>query len=174
MLPQPPSPSPGTVLWRRAPPTHPPTTLVVRRSRVSGLGLYTLTPIPANTIACEYAGERVRATVADARVARAPSHVGTATYLFTVPRDVSVSGVYLVIDATSRGGMARFVNHSCAPSLEAVAVAATTHHPARVLLMARRDLAAGEELTYDYRLPGSEEGGEEMCACGAAACRRVL
>ena len=94
------------------------------------------------------------ATVADARAACAPPHVGSATYLFAVPRDVGVSGMSMVIDATCRGGVARFVNHSCAPCLEAAAVAATSHHPARVLLMSRR--CGGR--TY-VRLPTVGVGG---------------
>jgi hypothetical protein len=37
-----------------------------------------------------------------------------------------------------------------------------------VVIFARRDIAAGEELTYNYRFSGAEE---LACYCGAAGCK---
>ena len=55
-----------------------------------------------------------------------------------------------VIDATRKGGPARFLNHSCAPNCatEKWLVAGELC----VGIFARKQIAAGEEVTYDYRL----------------------
>jgi hypothetical protein len=57
-----------------------------------------------------------------------------------------------------------FVNHSCAPNLGI---------RGQIVYVARRDIAAGEELTYDWAM---EEHGRSRtrCRCGARGCRRVL
>jgi uncharacterized protein len=57
-----------------------------------------------------------------------------------------------------------FINHSCAPNLGI---------RGQLLFVARRDIAAGEELTYDWAM--EEHGvGRTRCRCGARGCRRVL
>ena len=78
------------------------------------------------------------------------------------------------IDATYRCGVARFLNHSCAPCLRQTSVWVDTldlmlH---RIAFFATRDIAPGEELTFDYKY---DEGAREMeCHCGAPACRKWL
>jgi len=60
------------------------------------------------------------------------------------------------------------MNHSCAPNCKSrtVTVAGAKH----VVLVARRAIAQGEELTYDYKL--SEGDGERIkCSCGAIGCK---
>ena len=37
-----------------------------------------------------------------------------------------------------------------------------------------RDIAAGEELTYDYNLYDGEPEDESRCLCGAKTCRGTL
>ena len=60
---------------------------------------------------------------------------------------------------------ARFGNHSCDPNL--VLADATT-------LVARRDIAAGEEITSDYATMTDNPSWRMTCNCGAADCRRVV
>lgn len=61
-------------------------------------------------------------------------------------------------------GTAMFINHSCDANCE------TEEIEERVWIMAIRDIAAGEELCYDYCLyDGDEE--EAPCNCGAPTCR---
>ncbi len=57
-----------------------------------------------------------------------------------------------------------FINHSCAPNLGI---------RGQIVFVARRDIRAGEELTYDWAM---EDNGAERtrCRCGAPRCRRVL
>ena len=60
-----------------------------------------------------------------------------------------------------------FLNHSCDPNCE------TNEINDRIWILAIRDIAPGEELTYDYCLyDGDEE--EADCNCGAASCRSTM
>ena len=76
-----------------------------------------------------------------------------------------------VIDATKMAGMARYINHSCNPNLEANQwrVGAEEH----ILLMAKRDISNGEELTWDYQYQnyGTKP---QRCYCGERNCRGYL
>jgi uncharacterized protein len=48
------------------------------------------------------------------------------------------------IDGSSRGNLARYVNHSCRPNAEALLRKGT------IVFVALRRLAVGEEITLDY------------------------
>jgi hypothetical protein len=63
--------------------------------------------------------------------------------------------------------MAMFINHSCNANCE------TSEVDGRVWITAIRNIAAGEEITYDYCL---YDGGEDeaICNCGAATCRGTM
>ena len=63
--------------------------------------------------------------------------------------------------------MAMFLNHSCAPNCE------TDEVRGRVWIKAIRDIAPGEELTYDYNLYDGDDD-EAACNCGAATCRKSM
>lgn len=58
----------------------------------------------------------------------------------------------------------RHVNHCCDPN------AYELYDGAAVYIVARRDIAAGEEITFDYNLNASG-GNSWPCHCGAARCR---
>jgi hypothetical protein len=57
-----------------------------------------------------------------------------------------------------------FLNHSCEPNVG---------FGGNVVLVAMRDVAAGEELTTDYAL-FDDYDGEMPCGCGTPSCRRVV
>jgi hypothetical protein len=57
-----------------------------------------------------------------------------------------------------------FINHSCEPNVG---------FAGNVVLVAMRDIEAGEELTTDYALFDDYEGSMD-CACGRPACRKVV
>ena len=57
-----------------------------------------------------------------------------------------------------------YLNHSCEPN--------AMRHGVKVF--AWRDIAAGDEITIDYRLNAFEDGDSWPCHCGADACTGVV
>ena len=78
----------------------------------------------------------------------------------------------MIIDAT-RGSIARFVNHSCAPNsrMEKWTV---NGKPRMALFAGDRGIMTGDELTYDYNFDPYSQKNVQECRCGAATCRGVL
>jgi hypothetical protein len=68
--------------------------------------------------------------------------------------------VYLV--GEDQRSLGDYVNHSCDP---------TTHLVGEITLAAARDLAADEQLTYDYATSDSTPYDEFECECGSPRCR---
>ena len=123
--------------------------LIIRSSRIHAAGCYTSSKIRKGTYIVEYTGPRLTNEQGDA-IYDGLEH----TYLF------GLSDGKTVIDGH---GTAAFINHSCDPNCE------TDEVDGRVWIVAARDIAAGEELTYDYNLYDGE--GDAPCFCGAANCR---
>ena len=69
----------------------------------------------------------------------------------------------------SSGGLDDLVNHSCEPNLGLWQVGACTY------LLSLRDIAEGEELSFDYSTSMVDEPWDmEGCLCGAAKCRGLV
>jgi hypothetical protein len=66
------------------------------------------------------------------------------------------------------GAIDDLINHSCAPN-----AGLRFEHDAPVLV-ALRDIAPGEEITWDYSTTLSDPHWRMTCACGAADCRGVI
>jgi SET domain-containing protein len=128
--------------------------LIIRSSSLHGAGVYTTAPLAQGTRVLEYTGPRL--TTHEAEGLYAGSEV---TYLFGMDDGKTV------IDGF---GMAAFVNHSCSPNCE------TDEMDDRVWIVASRDIAAGEELTYDYNIYDAEPGESSFCYCGAVDCRGTM
>ncbi len=78
-----------------------------------------------------------------------------------------------VIDGLIGGNSSRWINHSCDGNCEA------SEENGRIFIRARRAIAAGDELTYDYGLIIDERYTKKLkaqypCWCGAALCRGTL
>lgn len=65
----------------------------------------------------------------------------------------------------------RWINHACAPNTEIDSRYDHERGTVRAWWVATRDLAVGEELTYDYAFVGALA---EPCACGAPTCRGLI
>jgi hypothetical protein len=76
-----------------------------------------------------------------------------------------------IIDATKKGCLSRFVNHSCNPNCILQKWQIGNRH--RIGLFTLRDVQPGEELTFDYR---STRFGEkdQVCFCGEESCRGFI
>jgi len=137
----------------------------VRASRLHGAGAFALEPIPAKTKVVEYVGERLNDRQVEERYG-AERLDNPHTFLFWVRDD-------LYVDAAVGGNDARFINHSCDPNCE------VEIEEDRIFIYAIRDIAPGEELTYDYSLDVEEKPTPELCQvfacrCGAASCRGTM
>jgi hypothetical protein len=126
--------------------------LIIRSSAIHAAGCYTTTAIRKGARVAEYTGRLTRAE-ADAAYKNSP-----ITYLF------GLGDGEMVIDGH---GMAMFINHSCDPNCE------TREVDGRIWINAIRNIAPGEEITYDYCLYDSDED-EALCNCGAKNCRGTM
>jgi len=137
----------------------------IRSSPIQGVGAFATRPIAAGTRLVEYTGERLTPAEADARYPEVPGE-RHHTYLFAIDDD-------LVIDAAVGGNDARWINHSCDPNCDAVV------EGGHIFIEAIRDIAPGEELTYDYAYQLAERHTPAAkrrypCHCGAASCRGTI
>jgi SET domain-containing protein len=128
--------------------------LIIRSSPLHGAGVYTTAAILSGTRVVEYTGPRLTTKQTDGLYAGSE-----ITYLFGMDDGKTV------IDGF---GTAAFVNHSCQPNCE------TDEIENRVWIIALRDIAAGEELTYDYNIYDAEPGEKSPCHCGASQCRGTM
>lgn len=105
------------------------------RSAIHNWGLYSLERIQASEMIIEYVGEKIRQEVADLReIKYTESGIGSS-YLFRIDEGT-------VVDATKKGGIARFINHSCSPNCTAkiIRVGGTK----RIVIYALRDIEKGK------------------------------
>ncbi len=127
--------------------------LIIRSSSIHAAGCYTLTTLRKGEKVCEYDGPRYSKEVADDRYR--DRHV---TYLFSCgDKDTVIDGF----------GTAMFINHSCDPNCE------SEEENGRIYISSIRDIAAGEELTYEYNLHDSDDEKGD-CYCGAKTCRGTM
>jgi SET domain-containing protein len=126
----------------------------VGKSRIEGRGLF--------------ARRRIRRGEV---VAIKGGHVYDARTLATVRRRIADSYIQIAdgffIGALHAAEVARnklFINHCCAPNLGI---------RGQTVFVALRDIAAGEELTYDWAMEENRPA-RVRCRCGARRCRRVL
>ncbi|HUI89902.1 MAG TPA: SET domain-containing protein-lysine N-methyltransferase [Anaerolineales bacterium] len=136
----------------------------VRNSPIQGLGGFATRRIRRGTRIIEYLGERITAKEGDRRYSDEDEH--PHVLLFVVDR-------HTVIDAGIGGNEARFINHSCEPNCKSVT------RNKRVYIEATKNIAAGEELTYDYNLTREGHDTPETekqfaCHCGAKSCRGTM
>ncbi|KAI3512315.1 hypothetical protein L1887_19630 [Cichorium endivia] len=143
--------------------------LVVYKSGIHALGLYTSMFISQSEMVVEYVGEIVGLRVADRRESEYQSgkqlQYKSACYFFRIDKEH-------IIDATRKGGIARFVNHSCQPNC--VAKVITVRGEKKVVFFAERDIYPGEEITYDYHFNNEDEAKKILCSCNSSNCRRYL
>jgi SET domain-containing protein len=137
----------------------------VRRSGVHGKGVFALQPLAAGETLIEYKGEVIGW---DEALRRHPHDPAQPNHTFYFHLDDA-----RVIDGGVNGNAARWINHACAPNCE------TEDADGRIFIRALRDIAAGEELFFDYRLVIDERytprlKKEYACWCGAPTCRGTM
>jgi hypothetical protein len=138
--------------------------IVMGRSSIHGIGLFTIAEYKKGDFVIEYAGELIRTPVADIREAKYElSGFRGSTYLFKVNEEY-------IVDATMKSNRARFINHSCDPNMEAVVVSVRERD--LVVLVATRRIPPYAELTFNYQLPLEET--KVTCLCRSWRCLGVI
>jgi len=137
----------------------------VRRSGIHGKGVFAVQAITAGEDIIEYVGKIISWEEAQARHPHDPQDPNH-TFYFHIDES-------RVIDALSGGNSSRWINHSCDGNCEA------DERDGRIFIKALRNIAAGEELHYDYGLIIDERytpklKAEYPCWCGATTCRGTL
>ena len=128
--------------------------LIVRESPIAGFGLYAVDRIELGEVCCRLAGRRM----SDEEFGR---YIAGRDHYNAFTIDEGVNVLQAEDDPTTKG------NHSCDPNTYVKTIAS------KRLVLALRDIATGEEITYDYCINGS---GDTVwtCACGASRCRHMI
>ncbi|MEL7138634.1 MAG: SET domain-containing protein-lysine N-methyltransferase [Pseudomonadota bacterium] len=122
-----------------------------RVSGIEGRGLCAIAPIAAGEVVVVKGGHVFdRATRDRLAPVLGPAEIQIGEDLFIGP-----------VTAAEREAAMMHLNHSCAPNLGLLG---------EITYGARRDIAEGEELCFDYAT-GDDDDWEMECACGAAVCR---
>jgi hypothetical protein len=124
--------------------------LTFRPSPIHGLGGFANRPLARGTRVVEYIGEKITKAESLRRC-----EAGNC-FIFALDDEFD-------LDGNLEENPARRLNHSCAPNCEAECSGG------RIWITARRDIAAGEEITFNYGYT-LEEYREHPCRCGAPDC----
>lgn len=113
---------------------------------------------------------------------------GIDCYMFRIDQGI-------VVDATMNGNSSRFINHSCEVNIilnnhyvvlciilvlsnifnmqpNCHSKIETIHGKKHIMILAKRKLLQGEELTYDYKFPLEDD--KITCHCLSRKCRKYL
>lgn len=149
-----------------------PRRIAARRSPIHGNGVFAVAPIARGETIIQYKGRLITHAQADREYGDG-ADTGH-TFLFTL------NDKYIV-DANVGGNSARWINHSCEPNCEAVIEEARDgkRKHDKVLIQAVRDIAPGEELTYNYGIVLEVPHTRKMkklwaCRCGSPKCTGTL
>jgi len=131
-----------------------------RRSSIHGRGVYAKCIIPRDTRVVEYTGERITKAEArrreEQRLDRQRRGDDDCVYIFDLNKKYD-------LDGRSTRNIARLINHACTPNCRAETIRG------HIWIIARREIAADEELTFDYGFP-YKEWQLHPCRCGTARC----
>lgn len=120
------------------------------KSPIHGIGGFAREAIPPGTPVIEYVGERI-----DKQESLRRCEAGNP-FVFSLDDKWDLDGG---VDWNP----ARFLNHSCEPNCEAEL------RDGQIWIVARREIAAGEEITFNYGFD-LVDYREHPCRCGAAGC----
>ncbi|KAH7487836.1 Histone-lysine N-methyltransferase SETD1B-A [Phytophthora ramorum] len=134
--------------------------MLVRKSSIHGYGLFLKEAVSEGQMIVEYQGQMIGQVVADERERRYEEQGVGSCYMFRLDEKT-------IIDATRCGNLARFINHSCDPKAFARIVAVEGGEK-KIVIFAKRAIAVGDEVTYDYKFPIEDEA--IRCDCNAPNC----
>jgi len=119
-------------------------------SPIHGLGGFARHDMRAGTLVIEYLGRRISKEASLEECRRGNQ------FIFRVDEEWD-------LDGNVPWNPARHLNHSCDPNCEAELI------EGKIWIVARRDIRAGEEITFDYGYD-LEDYRDHPCSCGSPAC----
>lgn len=132
----------------------------VKSSGIHNHGIFARVDIPKEAKVIEYIGEKITKAESDRRALAWDEEARTKgmglVYIFELNKRYDIDGN---VDYNT----ARLINHSCEPNCEAVNIRG------HIWITAIRDIAFGEELTYDYGYD-MENFLDHPCLCGSDDC----
>jgi SET domain-containing protein len=129
--------------------------IIRKKSRISGWGVYAAEPINKNRRIITYDGEKISSAEADRRETKYQKK--GQIWCFTLTQRT-------FRDGNVGGSTARFINHSCVGNCYSEVVGD------QVWIRASKNIAKGEELSYDYNTDG--EAGM-ICRC-RPGCKNMI
>ncbi|KIH92881.1 histone-lysine N-methyltransferase SUV39H [Sporothrix brasiliensis 5110] len=165
--------------------------LQIFRTEDRGWGVRTLVDLRKGQFVDRYLGEILTAREANLRRSAATMARRKDVYLFALDKfsdanslDSRLAGPPLECDGEFRAGPTRFINHSCSPNLRIFARVGdhADKHIHDLAFFAVSDIAAGDELTFDY-VDGIVDlasdarhhvAGMTPCLCKSPNCRKFL
>lgn len=135
------------------------------KSGIHAWGAYSAKKFIKDEAVVEYTGEVIRYGVTEVRQEYYEQHGNCGSYIFRLGDDQ-------FLDATYRGGVARFLNHSCDPNCQTQIIRSDGKE--HVIIYALRDIEEFEELTYDYELPYEPKEKAIRCLCASIKCKGWL
>ena len=138
-----------------------------------GLGVCTEGDIQKGTFVGEYVGEVVSSMQAKDRLQSLTKD--DPCYIVNYKEHTNDGRVLTTnIDATFKGNVMRFVNHSCSPNLAMLPLRTDSIVP-RLCLFASENILAGEELCFSYfgssgSIDSRVNTGRKRCYCGSKEC----
>eukprot|EP00249_Psilotum_nudum_P018886 c27003_g1_i1 orf=507-2315(+) len=137
--------------------------LQVVKTQACGWGLEAAEDIKAGDFLIEYVGEVIDDRECEVRLWAMKERFESNFYMCEINRE-------MVIDATFKGNLSRFINHSCCPNTELQKW--QIDGEIRIGVFAISDIKKGETVSYDYQFV--QFGTDQKCYCGASACRGKL
>jgi hypothetical protein len=136
------------------------------REQGKGWGLVPCDKIGKGDLVLEYVGDVIDAKEKEARLSEwERDHPNDPNFYIMSLRD------QWYIDARHKANLSRFINHSCAPNCFLTQINVNGY--ARNGIFAKRDIQAGEFLSYDYHFD-TKQGDRFVCRCGAKSCRGTM
>ncbi|XP_068152986.1 probable histone-lysine N-methyltransferase set-23 [Drosophila tropicalis] len=134
-------------------------------------GVRTTVNIPQGAFICEYAGELITKTESQRRI-EVNDSLGQMNYVLCL-KEFTTEGISVVtfVDPCRRGNIGRYLNHSCQPNCQIMAVRVECPIP-KIGIFALRDIDAFEELCFHYggEEPKQAAGSGKTCLCGSLNC----
>lgn len=136
--------------------------VIAKRSGAKGFGIFAQLPISAGQFVIEYVGEVIDADELDTRSKECEKE--PHFYFLSISAGDT-------IDASKKGNISRFINHSCDPNC--ITQKWQVNGESRVGIFALRSIRVGEELTFDYQFERFSHK-KQRCLCGASNCSKWL